>query len=102
MPGCSASRPCAMLTRHPPPEATMPDHPSPVSRRRAAATMLLIAWAADRKRSVLAFGLFGLQALVQSLFALWLKLLLDGIQTTDTWKLTFAAAGMAASIAGST
>ncbi len=80
----------------------MPDHPSPVSRRRAAATMLLIAWAADRKRSVLAFGLFGLQALVQSLFALWLKLLLDGIQTTDTWKLTFAAAGMAASIAGST
>lgn len=80
----------------------MPERPPPVSRRRAAATMLRIAWAADRRGSLLAFGLFGLQALAQSLFALWLKLLLDGLGAADTGRVALAAGGMAASIAGGT
>lgn len=76
----------------------MPENVPPVSRRRAATTMLQFAWAADRKRSIMAFGMSGLQALAQSLFALWLKLLLDGLEDSDVGKLTFAVAGMAASI----
>jgi ATP-binding cassette subfamily B protein len=62
--------------------------------------MLRIAWAADPRRSVLAFGLFTLEALAQSLFAWWLKLVLDGIRAGDTEAVMFAAAGMAASITG--
>lgn len=80
----------------------MAEHPVAVSRLRAAMTMLRIAWAADPRRSILAFGLFTLDALAQSLFALWLKLLLDGIQDANWTKVTFAASGMAASIASST
>jgi ATP-binding cassette, subfamily B, bacterial len=80
----------------------MPENVPPVSRRRAATTMLQFAWVADRKRSIMAFGLFGLQTLAQSLFALWLKLLVDGLQGSDAGKLAFATAGMAASIAGTT
>ena len=78
----------------------MAERPVPANRRRAATTMLRIAWAADPQRSILAFGLFGLQALAQSLFALWLKLLLDGAQAGDAEKLIVAASGIAASIAG--
>ena len=39
----------------------MPDRPVPASRLRAASTMLRIAWAADRRRSALAFGLLTLR-----------------------------------------
>jgi ATP-binding cassette, subfamily B, bacterial len=78
----------------------MPDRPVPTSRLRAASTMLRIAWAADRRRSVLAFGLLTLRRIVDVLFAWWLKLLLDGLQAADTRSITFAAAGMAISIVG--
>jgi ATP-binding cassette subfamily B protein len=77
----------------------MPDRLA--SRLRAASTMLRIAWAADPRRSVLAFGLFTLEALAHSLFAWWLKLLLDGAQSADATRVAFAAAGIAVSIAGS-
>lgn len=71
-------------------------------RLRVLATMLRIAWAADRRGSVLAFVLFGLEALAQSLFACWLKLLLDGLNERSLASVTAAALGMAASIAGGT
>src|SRR5688500_7914674 len=78
----------------------MADPSAPTSRLRAATTMLRLAWAADPWRSVLAFGLFALEALVQSLFALWLKLLLDGAQGSDARAIMLAAGGIAMSIAG--
>ncbi len=78
----------------------MTDRPAPASRLRAAATMLRIAWAADPRRSVLAFGLLTLRRIVDILFAWWLKLLLDGIQGSNPGEVRLAAAGMAASIAG--
>ncbi|MBM7785086.1 ABC transporter ATP-binding protein [Tenggerimyces flavus] len=71
----------------------MPETRPPVSRYRAARTMLSFAWAADRRRTILSFGLLGLEALAGSVFALWLKLLLDG-------QLGLGAVGMAASIGG--
>jgi ATP-binding cassette, subfamily B, bacterial len=76
--------------------------PAPSSRLRAARTILGIAWHADRPRSVLAVVLFLLEALVLSLFGLWLKWLLDGVQNADTTRVTVAALGMAATVAGST
>jgi ATP-binding cassette, subfamily B, bacterial len=80
----------------------MPETRPPVSRYRAARTMLSFAWEADRQRTVLSFGVLGLEALTGSLFALWLKLLIDGMHQADSGRLTLAAAGMAASIAGAT
>jgi ATP-binding cassette, subfamily B, bacterial len=80
--------------------AAMPDPRARASRLRAAATMLRIAWAADRRRSVLAFGLLTLRRIVDILFAWWLKLLLDGLQATDARMVMFAAAGMVTSIVG--
>lgn len=80
----------------------MPKARPPVSRYRAAHTMLSFAWAADRKRTVLSFVLLSAQGLTASLFALWLKLLLDGLDQADTAQLTLGATGMAASIAGAT
>ncbi len=80
----------------------MADHPAPASRLRAAAVMLQLAWAADPGRTLLAFGLFTLEALAQSLFALWLKLLLDGIAHADSWQVALAATCIAASIVGGT
>ena len=78
----------------------MPDRPAPAGRLRAAATMLRIAWTADRRRSVLAFGLLTLRRIVDTLFAWWLKLLLDGLQASNIGQAMFAAAGMATSIVG--
>lgn len=72
------------------------------NRLHAAGTMLRMAWLADRRRSVLAFALFGLQAFAQAMFAWWLKLLLDGLAAHDVGSLTLGAAGMAGSVAGST
>jgi ATP-binding cassette subfamily B protein len=80
----------------------MSERPAPTSRLRAGATMLRIAWEADPRRSVLAFVLLTLEALVGSSFALWLKFLVDGAQDTDTMKATLATTGMAVSLAGST
>lgn len=80
----------------------MSERSTVASRFHAAMTMLRIAWEADRRRSVLAFGLFTLRRIVDTLFALWLKLLLDGLQAADARDVRFAAAGMAASIVGAT
>ncbi len=80
----------------------MSDRPILASRFEAARTMLRIAWEADRRRSILAFGLFTLRRVIDTLFALWLKLLLDGFQVDDNGKVTFAAAGMVVSIVGAT
>ena len=77
----------------------MPDSPAPSGRLRAARTMLGIAWTADPQRSILAFGLFSLLALAQTLLAWWLKLLLDGLERADAEAVAFAVAGMAASVA---
>jgi len=79
----------------------MADYPAPASRLRTVAVMLRIAWESDPWRTILAFGLFTLEALAQSLYALWLKLLLDGVQGADRGLVVLAATGIAASIAGS-
>lgn len=73
----------------------MPEH---VSKSRAATAMLRIAWTADPPRALLAFGLSVIEALSQSLFALWLKLLIDGMESSNETTLTVAAVGMSASI----
>ncbi len=80
----------------------MPDQMPAVGRLRAAAAMLQIAWTADPRRSILVFGLGAIEALAQSLLALWLKLLIDGIQAGDGRTVMLAAAATTASVAGST
>jgi ATP-binding cassette subfamily B protein len=62
--------------------------------------MLSLAWAADPRRSILAFALLGLRRVVDTLFALWLKLLLDGIGAANGPAVTLAAIGLATSIVG--
>lgn len=71
-----------------------------VGRGRAIRAMLRVAWRADRRRSVAAFALFGASAISGSLFALWLKLIIEGVAADDDLKLTIAAAGVLVSIAG--
>jgi ATP-binding cassette subfamily B protein len=72
-----------------------------VSRRRAARVLLQIAWHTDRVRTAAAFVLLGTQAFIASLFAWWLRLLLDAINPIHSGRIVLAACGMAASIAGS-
>jgi len=62
--------------------------------------MLQLAWTADPGRTLLAFGLFTLEALTQALFAWWLKLLLDGVQGSSSGQVALAASGIAASLIG--
>lgn len=62
--------------------------------------MLTFAWAADRRRVILAFALLGLNALVASLFAWWLKLLLDAATAHDINKAVLAGIGISISIGG--
>ena len=72
-----------------------------VSRQRAARVLLQIAWHTDRIRTAAAFILLGMQAFIASLFAWWLRLLLDAINPTNSGQIALAVCGMAASIAGS-
>lgn len=72
---------------------------APASRLRAARVMLGVAWAADKRNSVLAFGICAVQAVVSATFALLLKLLLDGIAEGNTPVAISAAAMIAVSIA---
>ncbi|MEQ7127899.1 ABC transporter ATP-binding protein [Actinopolymorpha sp. B11F2] len=72
---------------------------APASRLRAARVMLGFAWRADRRRSVLAFGIFTVQALVTAGFAWWLKLLLDGLADGDSTRTALAAVTIGVSIA---
>lgn len=71
-----------------------------VSRLRAARVLLEIAWETDRPRTVAAFALIGVQALTASLFAQWLKVLLDALDPINTDRILAAACGMTAAIAG--
>jgi ATP-binding cassette subfamily B protein len=73
---------------------------APAGRLRAARVMLSFAWAADRRRAVLAFGIFTVEALVAALFAWWLKLLFDGLAARDTTQAVVAGVAIAVSIAG--
>ncbi len=72
----------------------------PVSRARAALVVLRLAWTADPRRTVLAFGLLGLQALTASSLAWWLKQLLDAVTAADAARIVLGAAGIALSVAG--
>jgi ATP-binding cassette subfamily B protein len=74
----------------------------PASRLRAAQVMLGIALRADRRRAVLAFGIFTVQALVTASFAWWLKLLLDGLAADDTSRVVAAAVAVAACVTAGT
>ncbi|MBO0811505.1 MAG: ABC transporter ATP-binding protein [Microlunatus sp.] len=71
-------------------------------RFSAAGTMLRLAWAADPGRSVLALVLFSLQALASTLFAWWLKVILDAVHGADMAALAVATGGLAASLAATT
>jgi len=70
------------------------------SRLYAAAVMVRIAWAADRRRAILAFAMGAVEAVAQALFALCLKLLLDGIAAGHTTQALAAASGSVLSIGG--
>lgn len=78
----------------------MPENIPPISRRRVAGVMARLAWAADRRRSVFALALYMSQTLAESLFALWLKLLLDSIADHNATTTGVATAGIVGSIAG--
>lgn len=78
----------------------MTDSPSSVGVRTEIRVMLGFAWTADRRRTVLVFVLLGLQALVASLFAWWLKVLLDALAAADADRAVLAGLGIAVSIAG--
>jgi ATP-binding cassette subfamily B protein len=84
-------------------EIAVPSNRPKVTLRRATVAMLALAWQADRRRTVLAFAALTLQAIVQTLFAYWLKLLIDtvGADTGErTSAVLVAAAGVVGSIAG--
>src|SRR4051812_4915856 len=80
---------------------SMAERPAPAGQLRAASAMLRIAWATDPRQSLLAAGILTIEAIAYTLFALWLKLLLDGLQASDSRKVVFAALFLAVSIAGS-
>lgn len=69
-----------------------------VRRLRAARVIMSLAWRADRRRSVLAAVILILQALFTSLFAYWLKLLLDGVAAGDLTGASLAGTLLAMSI----
>src|SRR5579875_484871 len=90
--GFFVNRPCG-TRRCPEPAMT-----EPVSKLQAAGAMLRIAWVADPRRAFAVLVLSTVQAVAQSLFALWLKLLLDGAQSRDVRTLGLASFGLGLSI----
>ncbi|HVX45391.1 MAG TPA: ABC transporter ATP-binding protein [Mycobacteriales bacterium] len=78
----------------------MPGDRPQVSWRRSAVVLTRLAARVDRPRTVGALAVLSAQAVVQSLFALWLKLFLDGVGDRHTGTIVLAATGTAASIAG--
>ncbi|WP_051114279.1 ABC transporter ATP-binding protein [Actinopolymorpha alba] len=72
-----------------------------MSRIRALLLVLGFAWNADPWRSILAFAVFGVQALAQSLFAWWLKLIVDGVHAGDAYAVATGTGGIVVSVAGS-
>lgn len=77
----------------------MTENAASAGRLRVVTTMLRLAWRADRTAAVLAFVLAGLQALTLASFGLWLKLVVDGIQTGSPLTVVAGAAGGVTSIA---
>jgi ATP-binding cassette subfamily B protein len=71
------------------------------ARLRVITTMLHLAWRADRAAAVLAFVLAGLGAITQSFYGLWLKFIVDGINTGSPVLLGVGAVGGVVSIAAS-
>ncbi len=71
-----------------------------IGRVRAAHAILGLAWEADPRRALLTCALFALNALVTSLFALWLKLLVDAVRAGDARAVTAVAAAIGVSVAG--
>ncbi len=78
----------------------MSNRPTAASHWQAAALMLRFAWSADPRQVLLAFGLFALEALALTLFAFWLKQLLDGVQSGAMGQVMWAGGGLAVAIAG--
>lgn len=78
----------------------MADRPR-VSLLRAARLVLRFAWRADRGRAVLTGTLYALEAVLGSLFALWLKLLVDGVAARQTVPLVAGAGLVAVSVSAS-
>ncbi len=81
----------------------MTDPRAKVSRLQVARTMFGFAWAADRRRCVLTLVLHAAQAVIGSLFAVWLKLLIDAVtgqHLTEAVVATAAIAGSVAALAG--
>ena len=72
---------------------------APRSRLVAARTMIGFAWRADQGRTLLTVALYALQAALAALFALWLKLLIDGVQAHRLAEAAPAAAMVAVSVA---
>lgn len=71
----------------------------PASRLRAAVSLVRLAWSGDPRRTLITIGLTAVEALVASLFAYWLKLMIDGVQHHRTMELALAAVAIALSIA---
>jgi ATP-binding cassette subfamily B protein len=71
----------------------------PVSPLAAARAMLAIAWRADPVRAVVTAAAVALQAVFGSLFALWLALLVNGVQAHRSIEVVSATALVALSIA---
>ncbi len=76
---------------------TDPDGPAP--SLRAARTILGFAWAADRRLAAWTFALLTAQAVVASLFALWLRLFVDSAAGHRGAMTVLAALAIALSIA---
>jgi ATP-binding cassette, subfamily B, bacterial len=77
----------------------MTDPGRPAASMRAARTMLGFAWAADRRLAALTFALLTAQAVVTSLFALWLRLFVNSAAGHRTGITVIAALALAFSIA---
>src|SRR6184192_2989637 len=96
-PACSTSKRCGSAPI--PRRTSMAENTRRTSRLRVITTMLRLAWQADHAAAVLAFLLAGLGAIMQSLYGLWLKFIVDGIDTGSPFLLRFGAAGGVISIA---
>lgn len=74
-----------------------PGRPAP--SLRAARTMLGFAWAADRRLAAWTFGLLTAQAVITSLFAVWLRSFVDSAAAHRSATTLVAALAIAMSIA---
>jgi ATP-binding cassette subfamily B protein len=78
---------------------TVADSAAGVGRLQVARTMFGFAWAADRRRCVLTLVLHAAVAVVGSLFAVWLKLLIDAVTGHHLAEAELATSAIAVSVA---